>query len=63
MNREGSVAQARECSVSTDIHFLVVGSMMPVYIYIYIYIYTGPPNWDHTIYTVLYFFSFIIDTL
>ena len=39
MNREGSVAQARECSVSTDIHFLVVGSMMPVYIYIYTYIY------------------------
>ena len=63
MNREGSVAQARECSVSTDIHFLVVGSIMPVYICIYMYIYIGPPNWDHTIYTVLYFFSFIIDTL
>ena len=60
MNREGSVAQARECSVSTDIHFLVVGSMMPVYIYIYIhiYIYRSTKLGSYHIYSVVFFFLY-----
>ena len=51
--------------LSTDTHFLVAGSIMPVCVcvYIYIFFFFGPPNWYHTIYTVLYFFSFLIDTL
>ena len=52
MNREGSVTQARECSVSIDTHFLVVGSIMPVYIY------RSTKLGSYNIYSVVFFFLY-----